>query len=155
MLELSGRRSRVERRTELMATRTVETSGEAETAAAGERSRRRSGRATSCCCRASSGPEDRVRARPRARPRRRPETSHQPDVHADPGISRRPRRRCITSISIGWTPREVDDLGLDELTRDGVVAIEWPDRWPIRRRLATTCTIEHQAANRRADAIAR
>lgn len=28
------------------------------------------------------------------------------------------------------TPREVDDLGLDELIDDGgVVAVEWPDRW--------------------------
>ncbi|MGE3956309.1 MAG: tRNA (adenosine(37)-N6)-threonylcarbamoyltransferase complex ATPase subunit type 1 TsaE [Vicinamibacterales bacterium] len=28
------------------------------------------------------------------------------------------------------SPREVDDLGLDELTASGgVVAIEWPDRW--------------------------
>ena len=29
------------------------------------------------------------------------------------------------------TPREVDDLGLDDLVdQNGVVAVEWPDRWP-------------------------
>ena len=28
------------------------------------------------------------------------------------------------------TPREVEDLGLDDLTWEGgVVAVEWPDRW--------------------------
>jgi tRNA threonylcarbamoyladenosine biosynthesis protein TsaE len=27
------------------------------------------------------------------------------------------------------TPPEVDDLGLDELATDGVLAVEWPDRW--------------------------
>ncbi len=28
------------------------------------------------------------------------------------------------------SPREVDDLGLDELVEEGgVVAVEWPDRW--------------------------
>jgi tRNA threonylcarbamoyladenosine biosynthesis protein TsaE len=28
------------------------------------------------------------------------------------------------------TPREVEDLGLDDLTSEGgVVAVEWPDRW--------------------------
>ena len=30
------------------------------------------------------------------------------------------------------TPREVDDLGLDDLVdQGGVVAVEWPDRWLI------------------------
>jgi len=27
------------------------------------------------------------------------------------------------------TPPEVDELGLDELATDGVLAVEWPDRW--------------------------
>ena len=28
------------------------------------------------------------------------------------------------------SPREVDDLGLDDLTSEGgIVAVEWPDRW--------------------------
>lgn len=39
------------------------------------------------------------------------------------------------------TPREVDDLGLDELVESGgVVAIEWPERWltPPRDALRVT-----------------
>jgi len=27
-------------------------------------------------------------------------------------------------------PREVDDLGLLELSADGILAVEWPERWP-------------------------
>ena len=27
------------------------------------------------------------------------------------------------------SPREVDDLGLGELSEDGILAVEWPDRW--------------------------
>ena len=27
------------------------------------------------------------------------------------------------------SPAEVDDLGLDELLEDAVMAVEWPDRW--------------------------
>ena len=27
------------------------------------------------------------------------------------------------------TPPEVDDLGLDDLVEDAIMAVEWPDRW--------------------------
>ena len=27
------------------------------------------------------------------------------------------------------SPREVDDLGLAELSEEGILAVEWPDRW--------------------------
>jgi tRNA threonylcarbamoyladenosine biosynthesis protein TsaE len=27
------------------------------------------------------------------------------------------------------SPREVDDLGLGELSEEGILAVEWPDRW--------------------------
>jgi tRNA threonylcarbamoyladenosine biosynthesis protein TsaE len=39
-------------------------------------------------------------------------------------------------------PREIDDLGLDELARAGVMAIEWAEKLPgqLRRALATTGT---------------
>ena len=64
-----------------------------------------------------------------------PRRGEQPDVHADPGIPRRPRCRCTTSISIGSNdPREIDDLGLDELIAgDGVLAIEWAEKLAARR----------------------
>jgi tRNA threonylcarbamoyladenosine biosynthesis protein TsaE len=40
------------------------------------------------------------------------------------------------------TPREVDDLGLDELVESGgVVAIEWPERWLAPPRDAVRVTL--------------
>ena len=33
------------------------------------------------------------------------------------------------------TPREVDDLGLGELSEDGILAVEWPDRWTRSSRI--------------------
>jgi tRNA threonylcarbamoyladenosine biosynthesis protein TsaE len=38
---------------------------------------------------------------------------------------------------------EVDDLGLDELTEEGVTAIEWPDRLPRAVDQAISVRIEH------------
>src|SRR5712672_4080883 len=29
-------------------------------------------------------------------------------------------------------PREIDDLGLDEIATEGVLAIEWAEKWPAR-----------------------
>ena len=40
-------------------------------------------------------------------------------------------------------PREVDDLGLDEITADGVVAIEWADRMRDRPDGAVIVRIAH------------
>jgi len=41
-------------------------------------------------------------------------------------------------------PKEVDDLGLDEIARSGgVMAIEWPDRLPRGFENAITVRIEH------------
>jgi len=40
-------------------------------------------------------------------------------------------------------PAEIDDLGLDDLiTSDGVVAIEWADRWPARPHDAIEVRLE-------------
>jgi tRNA A37 threonylcarbamoyladenosine biosynthesis protein TsaE len=38
---------------------------------------------------------------------------------------------------------EVDDLGLEELTEEGVTAIEWPDRLPRALGPAIVVRIEH------------
>jgi tRNA threonylcarbamoyladenosine biosynthesis protein TsaE len=47
-------------------------------------------------------------------------------------------------------PREVEDLGLDELTDgDGVVAIEWAERWQIPPAVAVEVTIEDAGADSR------
>jgi tRNA threonylcarbamoyladenosine biosynthesis protein TsaE len=39
------------------------------------------------------------------------------------------------------SPAEVDDLGLDELLEQAVVAVEWPDRWHGAPQAATRVTI--------------
>lgn len=47
-------------------------------------------------------------------------------------------------------PAEVDDLGLDELVSgDGIVAIEWADRWPERPNDAIEVRIEDRGEERR------
>ena len=45
---------------------------------------------------------------------------------------------------------EADDLGLDELTSgDGVVAVEWAERWKGRPARAVEVRIEHQGEDER------
>lgn len=39
-------------------------------------------------------------------------------------------------------PREVDDLGLLELSADGILAVEWPERWLTVPTDATAVTLE-------------
>jgi tRNA threonylcarbamoyladenosine biosynthesis protein TsaE len=47
-------------------------------------------------------------------------------------------------------PKEVDDLGLDELISGGdVVAVEWPDRWLARPATAHEVRIAHLGEDRR------
>ena len=40
-------------------------------------------------------------------------------------------------------PREIDDLGLDEIAEDGVLAIEWAERHPRPPRGVVRVRIEH------------
>jgi tRNA threonylcarbamoyladenosine biosynthesis protein TsaE len=40
------------------------------------------------------------------------------------------------------TPVEVDDLGLEDFLHDGVVAVEWPERWPHAPADAVTVRLE-------------
>lgn len=48
------------------------------------------------------------------------------------------------------TPREVDELGLEELVSgDGIVAIEWAERWTGRPDDACEVWIEHAEEDRR------
>jgi tRNA threonylcarbamoyladenosine biosynthesis protein TsaE len=49
------------------------------------------------------------------------------------------------------SPREVDDLGLDDLIDEGgVVAVEWPDRWsrPPAGAVQVTLSIEGESQRR-------
>ena len=46
-------------------------------------------------------------------------------------------------------PREIDDLGLDEIAEDGVLAIEWADKLPRRFGAAVTVRIAHSDGDTR------
>lgn len=46
-------------------------------------------------------------------------------------------------------PKEVDDLGLEDLIEDGVLAVEWPDRWVRAPREAIAVSIEAAGGDRR------
>ena len=85
-------------------------------------------------------------ARGARRVRRR---SVQPDLHAHPGI----RGSTLTLYHVDLyrlDPPEVDDLGLEELVAgDGIVAIEWADRWRGRPDDAIEVTIEDRGDDRR------
>jgi tRNA threonylcarbamoyladenosine biosynthesis protein TsaE len=47
------------------------------------------------------------------------------------------------------TPREVDDLGLGELSEDGILAVEWPDRWTDPPASVYRVNIRHLGENLR------
>jgi len=46
-------------------------------------------------------------------------------------------------------PREIDDLGIDEVDTDAVVAIEWADKLPRPPRRAARVRIDHAGRNTR------
>ena len=46
-------------------------------------------------------------------------------------------------------PVEVDDLGLEDLMSDAVLAIEWPERWSRQPANAIAVTLEHLGGDRR------
>ena len=46
-------------------------------------------------------------------------------------------------------PREIDDLGLDEIAEDGVLAIEWAERHPRPPRDVVRVRIEHAGETER------
>ena len=46
-------------------------------------------------------------------------------------------------------PREFDELGLDEIAEDGVLAIEWADRYPRPPAHAVRVSIAHAGENQR------
>ncbi len=127
----------------------VVTTGEEETAAAGEQLAATLHPARSCSSTASSGRQDRVRARPGPRPRRRRDDVSSPTFT----IIQEYAGRTATLYHVDLyrlEPAEVDDLGLDELVSgDGIVAIEWAERWRGRPDDAIEVTIEDRGGERR------
>jgi tRNA A37 threonylcarbamoyladenosine biosynthesis protein TsaE len=53
------------------------------------------------------------------------------------------------------TPAEVEDLGLDEMIAESVLAVEWPDRWRDAPARAIRVSIEAGEGDRREIAITR
>jgi len=53
------------------------------------------------------------------------------------------------------SPREVDDLGLGELSEDGILAVEWPDRWSDPPAFAYRVSIRHLGEHQRSITIGR
>jgi tRNA threonylcarbamoyladenosine biosynthesis protein TsaE len=53
------------------------------------------------------------------------------------------------------SPREVDDLGLGELSEDGILAVEWPDRWNDPPPGCYRVRIEHSGGDKRSIVILR
>ena len=47
------------------------------------------------------------------------------------------------------TRREVEDLGLEELSEAGILAVEWPDRWADPPKSVYRVRIEHCGEDRR------
>ena len=45
------------------------------------------------------------------------------------------------------TPPQVDDLGLDEMMGEGILAVEWPDRWPDPPASVYDVRIEHRGGD--------
>jgi len=53
------------------------------------------------------------------------------------------------------SPREVDDLGLGELSEDGILAVEWPDRWNDPPASGYRIRIDHRGENLRSITVSR
>jgi len=47
------------------------------------------------------------------------------------------------------TPRETEDLGLGEMSEDGILAVEWPDRWSDPPEASYRVRIENLGGDRR------
>ena len=52
-------------------------------------------------------------------------------------------------------PREFDELGLDEIAEDGVLAIEWADRYPGPPHNAVRVSIAHAGESQRSSRVRR
>jgi tRNA threonylcarbamoyladenosine biosynthesis protein TsaE len=73
-------------------------------------------------------------------------------IQARAGLSDGEARGAVTLQHIDLyrlSPAEVDDLALDDLLDDAVVAVEWPDRWHRAPENAVRVTIEVLAGNER------
>ena len=136
-----------------MVTRTVETSGEAETAAAGAQlaPALRTGDVVLLSGDLGAGKTAFVRGLARALGV--PEENVTSPTFTLVQEYRAPHAVLFHVDLYRVSPREVEDLGLDEMTSEGIVAVEWPDRWLDPPPAAYDVQIEHLGGDRRVVSI--
>ena len=132
-----------------MATRTVETSGEAETAAAGEQLAAALQTGDVVLLSGELGAGKTAFVRGLARALGVPEEDVTSPTFTLVQEYRAPRVVLFHVDLYRLSPREVEDLGLDELMEQGILAIEWPDRWSDPPPDVYDVRIEHQGGDRR------
>jgi tRNA threonylcarbamoyl adenosine modification protein YjeE len=132
-----------------VASRTVETSGEAETAAAGEQLAQalRIGDVVLLTGELGAGKTAFVRGLARALGV--PEADVTSPTFTLVQEYRAPRAVLFHIDLYRLSPREVEDLGLDEMMGEGILAIEWPDRWVDPPPRVYDVQIEHRGGDRR------
>jgi tRNA threonylcarbamoyladenosine biosynthesis protein TsaE len=133
---------------------TVQTAGEEETAAAGERLAASVGPGDVILLQGELGAGKTAFVRGLAR-----------GLGIDPADVTSPTFTLIQEYSVAGVvlqhvdlyrlePQEVEDLGLDDLlSGGGIVAIEWPDRWRYRPPGALEVRIDHAGGDRRSITI--
>jgi tRNA threonylcarbamoyladenosine biosynthesis protein TsaE len=129
--------------------RTVEASGEAETAAAGEQLAHtlRTGDVVLLSGELGAGKTAFVRGLARALGV--PEEDVTSPTFTLVQEYRTPKVVLFHVDLYRLSPREVEDLGLDEMMDEGILAIEWPDRWLDPPPSVYAVEIEHQGGDRR------
>ena len=132
-----------------MASRTVETSGEAETAAAGEQLAHTLHTGDVVLLSGELGSGKTAFVRGLARALGVPEDDVTSPTFTLVQEYRAPRVVLFHVDLYRLSPREVEDLGLDEMMGEGILAIEWPDRWADAPSSVYDVRIEHGGGDRR------
>ena len=132
-----------------MASRTVETSGEAETAAAGEQLAHTLHTGDVVLLSGELGSGKTAFVRGLARALGVPEDDVTSPTFTLVQEYRAPRVVLFHIDLYRLSPREVEDLGLDEMMGEGILAIEWPDRWADAPSSVYDVRIEHGGGDRR------
>jgi tRNA threonylcarbamoyladenosine biosynthesis protein TsaE len=132
-----------------VASRTVETSGEAETAAAGEQLAHTLQTGDVVLLSGELGAGKTAFIRGLARGLGVPEEEVTSPTFTLVQEYRAPRVVLFHIDLYRLSPPEVEDLGLDEMMGGGILAVEWPERWADPPSNAYEVQIEHRGGDRR------